>query len=408
MKVAIFHLAFVYSGGGERLVLEEARGLEKADHQVSIFAPVVDKKSCFPDIINQFKIKPFLPPLPSFLPEWQSLQVLLTCILMPLIAHRFKDYDVILAANQPSLWLAWIVKRLYKVPYLAYLAQPTRFLYPRKVDREVGLRFIRRSLFSPVVVLMYLSKPLIRGDDRTSVKKADLILANGKYMSGVLEDVYQVSVTSCPAGAYPAESVKSYQERLAGCLEVEGQLIKKPYLLLTNRHFPQKKFEYAIFSFEKVIKDHPLLRLVITGEETIYTDKLKRLVKERSLEGKVLFLGFVGEGALEVLYRNAAVYLYTAPQEDFGMGIVEAMACATPVVAWDKAGPTGIMVDGVNGLLIKPFDVTRFAAGITRVVGERGLGEKLGLAAWEEIKRKFSYEKHVRAVEKGLFGVARD
>jgi glycosyltransferase involved in cell wall biosynthesis len=408
MKIAIFHLAFVYSGGGERLVLEEAQGLEKAGHQVAIFSPAVDKKSCFPDITEQFEIKTFLPPLPSFFPEWQSLQVLLTCTLMPFLAHRFKGYQAILAANQPSLWLAGIVKTLYKVPYVAYLAQPTRFLYPREVDREVGLRFIRKRVFSPAILLMSLARPLIRWADKVSVQGADLVLANGEYMSGVLEKTYQISALSCPAGAHPAKSIKSYQERLTGQLEIEGQMIQKPYLLLTNRHFPQKKFEYALFALDEVLKDFPNLRLAVTGGETVYTKKLKQLVRKRSLEEKVLFLGFVSEDALEALYRQAAVYLYTAPEEDFGMGMVEAMAHGTPVVAWNRAGPTGIISDGVTGLLARPLEVTDFAAKIARILGDRKLGREMGLAAWEEAKRRFAYKEHVRVIEKGLLGVLAD
>ena len=49
LRIAIFHLGFFYSGGGEKLVLEEIRGLRALGHEVTCFAPYVDRERCFPD-----------------------------------------------------------------------------------------------------------------------------------------------------------------------------------------------------------------------------------------------------------------------------------------------------------------------------------------------------------------------
>jgi len=402
MKIAIFHLAFVYSGGGEKLVLEEARGLEKRGHQVTIFTPVVDRSRCFPDIINKFPIKTFLPKLPSFIPEWQSFQILLTCVLIPLIAHRFKDFDVILAANQPSPWLAWVIKKMCRVPYVSYLAQPTRFLYPRKIDRETGLRFTGRGRFSPATYLMNLAKPLVNWADQVSIKGADFVLANGDYVKGRLEETYGIEVVSCPAGAWPSAKPLNYADRFSGTLKVADETIEKPFILLTNRHFPQKRFEYVISALPMLIKKVFNLLLVITGGETEYTESLKSLVKQLSLEDKVVFLGLISEKDLGKLYSNAAVYVYTAPEEDFGMGMVEAMAQGTLVVAWNNAGPTGIIKDGKTGLLAEPYETADYADKIAQILADKKSAERIGRQAWEEVKKCFSYKNHIGILEKAL------
>src|SRR3989344_8702296 len=131
LKIAIFHLAFIYSGGGEKLVLEEATGLKKRGNDVFVFTSVINEKRCFPDVIRKSTIKTFLPQLPFIVPEHESFQILLSCIMAPFFAFRFRRFNVILAANQPSPWIAWWVKRFFGVAYVSYLAQPTRFLYPR-------------------------------------------------------------------------------------------------------------------------------------------------------------------------------------------------------------------------------------------------------------------------------------
>ncbi len=408
LNIAIFHLAFIYSGGGEKLVLQEARGLEKNGHQVTIFTPVLNRKKCFPDVINQFEINTFLPKLPLFVPQREAFQVLMACFLVPVFAHRFENFDIILAANQPSLWLAWVIKKLYGVPYVAYLAQPTRFLHPRKIDKETGLFFTGRRGLLPATFVMNISKPLGNWIDKVSIEGANLVFANGKYVSTILQKTYKIKAISCPAGAYPAKRVVSSKSRISkGKMKVGKSIISKPYILITNRHFPQKRFEYAIMALPTILKKYPNFSLLITGKETNYTQNLKNLVKQLSLEEKVVFLGLVKEKDLEKLYTNASVYIYTAPEEDFGMGIVEAMASATAVIAWDAAGPSEIIKNGITGLLAKPYETADFVDKIEQVITDRKLTKKIETAAWEEVKKNFSYENHINILEKGLLEKAK-
>ena len=102
LKIAILHLGFFYSGGGERLVLEQANNLRKSGHSVECFAPVVDYKKCFPELLKKTKVKTFFPQLPSWFPEREAIQILSASALIPLLALKFRKFDVVLGANQPS------------------------------------------------------------------------------------------------------------------------------------------------------------------------------------------------------------------------------------------------------------------------------------------------------------------
>jgi len=402
LNIAIFHFAFVYSGGGEKLVLEEAMGFEKLGHRVTVFAPVVDTKRCFPDLIKKVNIRTFLPHLPSFIPEWESFQIFLTCVLAPFFSFRFRKFDIIMAANQPSPWIAFWVKFIFGIPYVSYLAQPTRFLYPRKIDREDGLIFVVKRPLSITSFLLMLVRPLAYLLDKVSIRYSNQILANGEYMRNVLEKVYSVRVGSCPAGAYPEKRISSYELRMKGKLLIEKKYIRKPYILITNRHFPQKRFEYAITSLPSALQVNPDISLIVTGSETSYTSKLKKLIKELSLEDRVHFLGLVKGHDLRRLYLNAAIYVYTAPEEDFGMGIIEAMAAATPVVAWNNAGPKGIIINNQTGLLAEPLDLIDFSKKIYELVSNKKLAEKIGVEGWRGIIEKYSYQKHFDELEATL------
>src|SRR4029077_16456744 len=50
-RIAVFHCGFTYSGGGERLVIEEVLGLRRRGYEVECYAPTVDASRCYPDLL---------------------------------------------------------------------------------------------------------------------------------------------------------------------------------------------------------------------------------------------------------------------------------------------------------------------------------------------------------------------
>lgn len=403
LKIAIFHLAFFYSGGGEKLILEEMKELKRRGYQVDCFSPVVEKNQCFPDIIGKFNIKQLFPRFPRMIRHQETLEIILTCLFFPLIASKFRKYDVILGANQPSPWLAWIVNKLYGVPYIIYLAQPTRILYPRQIDDKEGLWVKDKTRLFPSLVK--LTKPFIKWADKISIQEADKMLVNGRYMAKILEKTYGKKPVVCPAGANLTK--KTVNNRWHGKIKSNGFIINKPYIFLTNRHFPHKKFEYVVKVMPEIIKKVPSVNLIIAGNPTEYTQELKKLVNKLSLQQKIVFTGFITEKDLTNLYTNAALYVYTSPEEDFGMGVIEAMAAGVPVVAWNKAGPSTTIINGQTGFLVKPYSQSQFTKKIIYLLREKEKNILMGKKAIAHVRRNYTYNKHNDILEKTLTQVAR-
>lgn len=386
LKIAIFHLAFIYSGGGEKLVLKEYDLLKKAGHKVDIYTSVINDKKCFPDIIKRCRIKTFLPK--AIFCSHESFKVILSSLLFPIFAFHFRNYDVILAANQPSSWMAFIVKRIYKIPYVSYLAQPTRFLHPRKVDRQTGLRFVKRADKSYAVVLMNHFKKFINWADKRSIINSDIVLANGEYVKSLIDKTYKINSTSCPAGAASSLS--------------KNKIFEFPYILMTNRHYPQKRLEVGIVAFSEVASRFPKLNMVITGEETEYTDELKMLAERLGLTDRIVFTGYVKERNLPDYYKYSKVYLYTAPEEDFGMGIIEAMGAGIPVIAWNNGGPEKSIINKKTGYLINVNDIESFTNRLTLLLQDNRLRKQMGKNALLLVKDKYSWRNHLSILEESF------
>ncbi len=403
-RIAVFHCGFTYSGGGERIVIEEVLGLRRRGYQVECFAPTVDASRCYPDLLGDVRVKTFLPQLPRWFPYREAVQMAAASLLMPLYAWRFRGVDAIVGCNQPSAWIAWWAARLMDVPYVVYLNQPNRLVYPRNIDRQTG--WVSNADYRLLAAVVLRATKFVAWADRRSIQEADQLLVNGDYIGDIIRRTYRRDAIDCPAGCHVAPSgfPLPLEKRFAGGLTVNGYPIRRPYVLLTNRHYPQKRFDLAIRAMVEVRKRHPKVQLVIPGPATSHTSSLQALVSELGLDEAVVFLGQIAEEELQSLYEGAAVYVYPAPEEDFGMGVIESMAKGVPVVAWNQAGPT-VTVGAGTGHLAEPLDVDGYAAAIVRLLDQPNRNQEMGERAFAWARR-FDWERHVDVLERAVLDVA--
>ena len=405
LRVAIFHLGFFYSGGGEKLVLQQARELRARGHHVEVYAPIVDAAACFPDLMAEVAPRALLRRMPNVGGVGDGLTLLASAILAPRLTREIAA-DVYLGANQPGAYLAREAALRHGKRYVVYLNQPNRLLAARAVDLETRRMIIKKDFFLLDSVASF-GRPILNRLDRRSVRDAAVRLADGAYMTSILKTYYGGTWRSCAAATRPAAEEPADQAgRVSGTIRLGRRAIRRPFVLLTNRHYPQKRFEWMFPVIARVRERFPDATLVITGSDTAYTDVLRRQCDALGLRNAVRFMGLVTERELEALYASAAVYVYPSPEEDFGMGIVEAMGRGTPVVAWDQAGPTGIITDGVDGLRIAPEDVVAFGEAVLALLADDAARVRIGRAAWRTATERFSFSAHMRILEDALHEAA--
>jgi len=400
LRIAVFHMGFMYSGGGERTAIYESILLEKRGHYVVCFAPTVSPDACHPDLIKRINLHGFLPKVKALLPLRDFLSLALSSFLVPFYARRFSSFDVFLCHGQPATWIGYYVAKNLGKPYVCYLHQPTRFLYPRSIDLEAGWKTKRD--FALLQNLVGITEPIVKAWDRVSVVSANAVLVNGKWVANSVKRIYGRIPLVCSPGV-DTKRYKPYKNRAE--LKINKTIIGKPFILSTNRHYPQKGLEYAITMMPKILKERNA-NLVITGSFTRHTSTLMKLADDLKIRDKIIFTNQVSETDLIKLYQNADVYAYSSPCEDFGLGPIEAMACGTPAVVWDYAGPTETVIDGTTGFRAKPYSIDDFAEKVLRLLKDEDLNRKMGLNAVSHVRKNYSWGRHMEILEPALLSLA--
>ncbi len=142
-----------------------------------------------------------------------------------------------------------------------------------------------------------------------------------------------------------------------------------PYLLLTARtQDPRKNVRLLLQAFAALRQNHPLLRLVITGDES--SPALLSLLSELNITDQVQFVGQQTTADLRRLYQNATLFVLPSNQEGLAISVLEAMACGVAVVSTRCGGPEALIEASSGGLLTPLGDVAAFTAACQTLLAD--------------------------------------
>jgi len=133
--------------------------------------------------------------------------------------------------------------------------------------------------------------------------------------------------------------------------------------------------------------------LVIAGQPAWGYEGDFALVRRLGLEEHVRFLGYVPDAEMPALYSGAALLAFPSLYEGFGLPVLEAMACGTPVVT--SNGSALAEVSGGAALLVDPRDVEALAEAMGRVLSDASLCAELRERGLERA-RHFSWQRTAR------------
>jgi glycosyltransferase involved in cell wall biosynthesis len=139
---------------------------------------------------------------------------------------------------------------------------------------------------------------------------------------------------------------------------------------------PRKNLTLLIEAFARTKAVRQGIKLVIAGGKGWYYQEIFARVERLGLEEAIFFPGFVPDDALCLWYNAATVFVYPSLYEGFGMPLLQAMACGTPVIGSQASCMPEVVGDA--GLLVSPHDVAGLAASLDRLLADAELRDDLG------------------------------
>jgi glycosyltransferase involved in cell wall biosynthesis len=167
--------------------------------------------------------------------------------------------------------------------------------------------------------------------------------------------------------------------------------LPRPYLLFLGGEKPHKNIQNVVRAFAEARRLAPLPHaLVLAGPLPANPARLEALIAALDLGRSVVRTGIVPEEDLPALYAGADAFLYPTLYEGFGLPVIEAMACGTPVLTSSTSALQEIA--GGYAYLADPMDVEAIARGIVTLTTDgkirsdfRELGKKRSLDfSWDK------------------------
>ncbi|MBX6740719.1 MAG: glycosyltransferase [Acetobacteraceae bacterium] len=235
--------------------------------------------------------------------------------LMPLAVEQFdlSGYDLVVSSSHA------VAKGVLTGPgqlHISYVHSPMRYAWDLQHQylRQTGLTRGLKGAYTRWLLHR------LRLWDRSSAAGVDVFVANSSYIAERIRKVWRREALV----VHPPVDIESFEPRLD----------KGPDYLIASRMVPYKRVELVVEAFRRM----PQRRLVVVGD-----GPCEPLVRQAAAGAPNIELrGRVSQAELVRLTQAARAFVFAA-EEDFGITMVEAQACGTPVIAFGRGGARDIV-----------------------------------------------------------------
>ena len=351
-KRILFIINSISGGGAERIMQDLLAGLDKNEFELFLYVLywTGEEHSLVPGHVKYFIGSPrtiYAPFFNLIHLSWVFLRV------NPGLVVSF-----LWQANILSAFVAFLTgKKLF-------LAEHT---LPEFCMKQYGMRMFRKLLLT------------------AAYKSADKVITvsdNAKKSAVKYFDLRDDKVVVIENGINVAKIQKFSDEKI--------EVPFAEYVISAGRLEPMhKNFSFLLdIIYLLKLKNNIDIPLVILGEGKDRKDLEK---KAADLGIRIFLPGFIENPY--ALIKRAKVFAVTSNYESFHLGIIEAMACGTPVVSVScPGGISGLIRSFENGILVEPGDADAFAAAVAKLLSDSGLARKFTEAGRSMVENKYNIQ----------------
>jgi glycosyltransferase involved in cell wall biosynthesis len=385
MNIALIMHELLVEGGGERQCVSLARALALRGHQITLYTSAYDRSNCFPEICRDLTIidvgRGRLARLrrPIFLRGFLDMKHMASVVK---IRHEIWNPH-----HWPAQWGAVWLKRKLCGPVVWMCNDVPNFHEKARQRPSIGW------IAATVHWLYYVY-------DRARNRKVDLILFLSNWAEREFKAIY----------AGPTRVVRSGADPLRFARGGDRQKIRKRFgyakndfvLLWLGIFMPHRRLEDAIEAVSRLKSQGFAVKLLLAGSDRSfpeYFNSLKALAAQLGVSHDVTFAGKVADDEMQDFYCASDVFLFPNENQTWGLAVLEAMSCGTPVLVSQGAAVHEVLTDGENALLFPPRNPDALAARIHDLATQPALRARIAQQGMELVRTKFNWEQFARQIE---------
>jgi glycosyltransferase involved in cell wall biosynthesis len=234
---------------------------------------------------------------------------------------------------------------------------------------------------------------------RNAVKRADLIVAISQTTKNDLMKFFSLPEDKIKViynGFNSNFSVDNIQTNFS--VLQEKYRLPKEYIFTLGVLEPKKNVERVIRAYHQLKQDTGALPALVIGGSKKYgwkNESLFRLVDLLKLNYDTVFTGSIEHDDLPAIYHNAQLFILPSLYEGFGLPVIEAMACGTPVITSNTSSLPE--VSGNAAVLVDPYNISEIIGAMKLVLTNEMKRREMIEKGLENVKR-FSWQKAAQAI----------
>jgi glycosyltransferase involved in cell wall biosynthesis len=215
-----------------------------------------------------------------------------------------------------------------------------------------------------------------------ALKRAHRLVASSESTRRDLKrflNIDESQVRIVPLSANSCFRIQSSKDTMYRVLKSRG-LDQEPFYLAVGSLEPRKNLIRLLEAYASLLQSgDPGFCLALAGKPAGAENDLYRFVKEKNLENKIKFMGYVGDEELVTLYNASLGYVTVSLYEGFGLPALEAMCCGKSGVVSNRSSLPE--VTGDTAILVDPDNPSQIADALKTYAADSALRHHLGIAA---------------------------
>lgn len=166
---------------------------------------------------------------------------------------------------------------------------------------------------------------------------------------------------------------------------------KEPAILFLGNQAAHKRIELLINAFQGLALEIPDLKLIIAGQKTLYSPKIKKRINQldKNLRGRIKIIGRFNQEKEKELIDQAWVLVNPSIHESLGLVFLEAWARKKPVIGADLLVLKEIISHNQDGLLFKKNDLRDLTEKLKVILKNKKKAEKMGRMGYKKVRENY-------------------